>query len=419
MNLFWRHVSSVFVGAIFVQLIPIIGSLFIVRIFNPGEFGEFSAWLVFVTFMSVVITLRFEAVLVIVEDGIVRSQAVLIVLVVTVIMAAVSTLCLVALQQLPSIRQYLPEQTILIILLVPATLFLALNQVWQAWAAAEGLYAKLITMRFVQALLLVVLQIFIGLKYPNALSLALGFVFASGIAFVWAIMLMPCLSYRNSLKLMEIKKFIRRYRKFPLYALPADSISTAVAQLPVLVVALRFGNEAAGYLALTIRVLGAPAGLVGKAVLDVFKRHAIQNIKKIGNCRELYINTFAVLFLASLIMTVVTIYYGESIFRIAFGSEWITSGVIAIYLLPMFALGLIASPLSYIAYLVEKQYIDLVWQIGLMMVVVVSLFFFTSYEITLISYAACYAGMYLIYLLISFKLSGGVVIPPKNSSALK
>ena len=409
MNIFWRHVSSVFFGTLLAQSIPIIGSLFITRIFAPSEFGEFSTWLAIVTFFSIVITLRFEAVLVIVEDGIDKVKSVFIISATTILMAVIFFIFLILLNYLTGGRYFLPASTILLMAITPAALLLALNQIWQAWAASEGLYAKLNIMRLVQATILVAIQIGLGMKSPTAISLVMGFVVASGIAFAWSATAMPKIIYREFFNLKDFRKFFYRYKNFPLYALPADSINTAVGQLPILVISHRFGNDAAGYLALTMRVLGAPIGLVGKAVLDVFKRHAIQSIKEIGNCKGLYINTFFALSLASLAMIAGTILFGEDIFRIAFGREWIFSGQMAIWLLPMFAMRLIASPLSYMAYLVERQRIDLFWQLALAIVTIVTLYIFPSHEATLIGYSIGYALMYVVYVLISYQLSKGQI----------
>lgn len=71
--MYWKNISSVFAGTLLAQAIPIIGSIFIARIFTPSEFGKFSAWFAIV---AIVITLRFEAVLAILEDGMARLKAV-------------------------------------------------------------------------------------------------------------------------------------------------------------------------------------------------------------------------------------------------------------------------------------------------------------------------------------------------------
>lgn len=407
MNMYWRHVTSVFTGSLVAQAIPIIGSLAITRIFAPNEFGEFSTWLAIVAFVAVVVTLRLETVLAIVDDGKARAQAVSIVLVTTCCAMAVLAIALYFLSFSSVIRSFLPGQSVLLMLVIPAALFFALNQVWQTWAAVDGAYGKLNAMRLVQASAVVLIQIGAGLLYPASISLVLGFTLACGISFFAAVILMHRLTRESMFNLKALREFFSRYKKFPLYALPADSINTAVAQLPVLVVYHRFGAEAAGYLALTMRVLGAPVGLVGKAILDVFKRYAVQSIREVGNCRDIYLKTFMALLLSSTVMVTCTIFLAEDIFRVAFGEAWVPSGQMAVWLLPMFALGLIASPLSYVVYLVEKQYVDLLWQIGLMVVVVAGLYGFSTVQSTLVGYAAGYSLMYVIYVVISYQLSRG------------
>lgn len=403
--MYWKNVSSVFVGTLLAQVIPIIGSIFIARIFAPSEFGQFSVWFAIVAFVAIVITLRFEAVLAILEDGMERLKAVFYVFLIAISISILFFVGVILGKNLPWIDMYFPESMMLLLTIAPAALLFALNQVCQMWAAAEGQYGKLITMRLVQATLLIGVQISFGLAYPIAASLAVGFMVAGMIGLVWSMAMMPKFVYAQFLSFEKIKVFSKRYKSFPMFALPADSINTAVAQLPVLIVSYRFGSDVAGYLALTMRVLGAPIGLVGKAVLDVFKRHAIQNIKAKGNCRDLYIHTFSVLALASVALVVGTIYLAQDIFRLAFGLEWFVSGQMAIWLLPMFALGMIASPLSYMTYLVEKQHVDLLWQSGLMIVALVNLSFFKTYESTLIAHGIGYAFMYIIYIAISYRLS--------------
>lgn len=403
--MYWKNISSVFSGTLAAQLIIIVGSIFIARIFSPSEFGKFSAWLAIVSFSSVIITLRFEAVLAIVEEGMDRLKAVFFVFLISITISIVLFASLVLAKNSPWIDIYFSKSILLILTIAPAALFLALNQVCQMWAAAEGMYKNLIIMRLVHAVTIIGMQISLGLKYPYAASLAVGFTIAGVIGLGIAITIMPKFIDVKFYNFQNLKSFFKRYRKFPIFALPADSINSAVAQLPVLIISLRFGSEVAGYLALTMRVLGAPLGLIGKAVLDVFKRHAVQNIQQEGNCRDLYLSTFSVLAFSSLLFVVATILLADEIFRVAFGSEWVVSGKMAIWLLPMFALGMIASPLSYLSYLVEKQHIDLLWQSGLAIVVLLNLNSFSTYESTLIAHSIGYGLMYLIYIFISYNLS--------------
>src|SRR3546814_14611723 len=78
--------------------------------------------------------------------------------------------------------------------------------------------------------------------------------------------------------------FWKQQRKFPLFALPAASINTVSAQLPVLIVASRFGTEIAGYLAMLLRLIGAVVQLLGRSVLEGFTRNATERFRPRGGC---------------------------------------------------------------------------------------------------------------------------------------
>lgn len=111
--------------------------------------------------------------------------------------------------------------------------------------------------------------------------------------------------------------------------------------------------------------------------------------------------------LIAVITTVVILMFGESLFVLAFGAPWRDAGTIAIWLMPMFALRFIASPLSYLFYVANKQHIDLLWQFGLLAMTLQTLLLFETEAATLQAYNAGYSAMYLIYLVLSYRFSGG------------
>ena len=268
---FWKNIISVFVGTVFVQLIPILASLLITRIFVPEAFGEFSTWLAVVTLIAVMVTLRLETALAITGDGVVRKKAVLFISLISLGITFALLLILLMLYVLGFTSSFFLSNYLLL-LCAPAALVLALNVVWQTWAAVEGHYNKMTLMRIIQAAVLAVLQILFGVFYPTALSLSISFFVAGLFSFVVCLLLMPNVLKQRYFNLLELKAFVSRYKRFPIYSLPADAINTATAQLPLIVIAYRFGLDVAGFFSLTLRVLGAPIGLVGKAILDVFKR---------------------------------------------------------------------------------------------------------------------------------------------------
>lgn len=405
---FFRSTKVVLLGMAAAQSIPLLGSLLIARLYAPTEFGVFSAWLGIVLTAAVMVTGRLEMALVVEPDGEPRMFAMVATLATIVtVSGALSVIAIAAYWMVPTLRGLTPG---LALLFVPAALLVAVVQTWQSWAAAEGAYRQLSWIRISQALGVTGSQIIVGWFAPNALSLAFGHLLGVLVGVCVAACFMP-LELR-AIKpwpkfWSKLKKFWSCHRRFPLLALPADVINTASGQLPLLIIASKFGAEYSGLFALTARVLGAPIGLLGAAVLDVFKRSAASSYREQGHCRDDYVRTFRVLALGGGVLALGVMLVAEPIFVLAFGEPWRQAGVIAVWLMPMFAMRFVASPLSYVFYIAGKQHVDLMWQIALLAMTAAAFMLPTNFESSVRAYAIGYALLYVVYLVLSYRYSKG------------
>ena len=405
-NIYFKQLVSVFGGTAIAQIIPIIGSLIIARLYSPQDFGLFASWLSITTILSIFISLRYELALGLVDDGFNRQSALFAISIVCVITTIIAFL-LLGFIYLSPIKNNIPFNSFSLLLLIPTALFIATNQVWQSAMAADGTFKKLNYSRIFQAALITILQILLGIKFARYDYLCLGLFLGSLLSQILMMILTPCYTKNDSIGTLwqSGRQFLKQYKNFPLISLPSDSLNTLSTQLPTILVAMQFGAEKAGFLALTLRVLSAPLAILGKAVFDVYRRYASLSFRQTGNCRKEYNYTFKILCIASLLFTIATIFLAEPIFILAFGEEWKMSGTIALWLLPLFAMRFIASPLSYTILLAQKQHIDLIWQFGLLLLTILAFYVSQSFKISIISYSIFYAIMYIIYLFISYRLS--------------
>lgn len=402
---YWRAVLLVFSGTATAQVIPILGSLVIARLFVPAEFGMFMTWFGLVQIGAVLSTGRFETALPLEDNGAPRAQAASSALITAA--AILSLITTIGASLWPLYGRFLKEvPTTLIVLWIPAVAGAAIVLILQSWAASEGQFRTLSLMRITQAAIITGLQIAVGFVQPSAASLALAHlagVVSGAILMAWIMRPPRLLDGRKTLF-----NFWNRYRRFPIYALPGGIVNTTAAQLPLILVSHRFGADVAGHVALAFRVLGAPISLLGSAVLDVFKRRASESWRATGSCRGPYLETLTVLAGCSIAATIAFSLVGVELFVFAFGPEWAESGRVALILLPLFAMRFVSSPLSYTFFIAEKQPVDLVWQVCLFLMTVVTLTTFTTYQNTLSAYAVGYGLMYAVYLYLSFRFSRGL-----------
>jgi O-antigen/teichoic acid export membrane protein len=406
---FFRSAKTVLLGMAVAQLIPLLASLIIARVYAPAEFGLFSAWLGLVSMAAVLVTGRFEMALAVEPDGAPRRFAMQATL--FTILAVCGIFCVIAIgvfQLWPALFRGLTSG--LVWMFIPATLLVSVVQTWQSWAAAEGAYRYLSWIRIVQALGVTAIQITAGYFQPDAFGLASGYVLGVLIGVCVAVFLMPveAPSLQNlSGFVIKVKVFWRRHHRFPLFALPADGINAAAAQLPLFLIANKYGLESSGIFALTVRVLGAPVGFLGAAVLDVFKRSAAVSYREHGHCRDDYDRTFRILAGCGVVLALSVMLVAEPLFVLAFGETWGKAGIIAIWLMPMFVMRFVASPLSYVFYIAGKQKIDLMWQIALLTMTLTVFLVPDDFESSIKAYAAGYALLYISYLVLSYQYSKG------------
>lgn len=398
--IFWKKTLTVFVGVCSAQLISILGSVAIAAICLPEHFGYFSSWLGIATIFSVGFTFRFEALFAVFTDVEKRKEIVENTIWITIYLSVISFFTVAA------VSAVLFEDQLRFIKFTTASAagtLLSLNMIFQSWAAARGDYKRLNIFRVTYAGSTILSQILLGYIFKSGFALTAGFALGLLLSLVISFVLSPSLSCAPAwYKKDRILTFVKTYRKFPLFSLPADLISSLTASLPLILTFEKYGAEKSGYLALTLRLLSGPLGLIGKAVLDVFKKEASIQFEEKNDCRKIYSQTFLVLFFFSVLFFIFAYMLIDDVFLFMYGSSWTESADIAKVLLMLFCVQLIASPLSYVVYIAQKQHFDLIWQIGLLLVTFSSFYFSGNFWDALKIYCQSASAMYVIYILVNY-----------------
>jgi O-antigen/teichoic acid export membrane protein len=404
------YTKITFSGLVIAQAVSLLGSLVIARIFTPSEFGMFATWLGITSIASTLLSWRLELSLVTIPDGKERLRSFRLVLA-TIIFS--TFLLLILTSSAWFFVDFIQNQTkSFIIMFVLVACLTSMMQAWLSWVVADGDYKSVSLSRILQALMVTGTQILIGFISPSADSLMLGHAFGLIVALlislkikkITPINLSPALSLFD-----QLVKFWTINKKFIVYSLPADLLSVATSYIPLFLIVHYYGPLEGGLFALVMRILGGPISLAGTAVLDVFKRNASVAVREVGNCRYVYLTTFKLLFGMSLLLIAIAVPFAEIFFEIAYGEAWRNAGIVALWLLPLFTAKFIASPLSYVFYIVGAQRIDLIWQSILLLITLLVFIMTSSFEHAVQAYSIGYALMYVLYAVISYRLSQGYI----------
>ncbi|WP_330115217.1 oligosaccharide flippase family protein [Pseudomonas sp. JS3066] len=406
---FFKNVRSVLLGGLGAQAISLGVMLIVVKLYSPSEVGLFYVWMSFLAILEVLVTARYESAFFSIKN---EDESYVIGKLIVYIALWLSLVTFLLLTLVNGFTNLLPRPIPEFMLgLALAMLGMGLNKAVLSLLALLSQFKRLGLAKVILAASIAVAQIAAGLLAYGVAGLiygqVVGILLATLCAFLWLDKAWLSSLWKTSNK--DMLASFRLYSNFPKYSLPADLINTIANQLPLILIASRFGAEAAGWFALTLKVLGAPISLLATSILDVFKSQAAKDYREFGNCRHIFLQTFKVLAALAVLPFVVLWFTSEWLFTILFGAEWAEAGHYAAILVPFFYCRFVVSPLSYTLYIAQKQKLDLIWQSCLLVISYVTFSYSNSAVAALSIYAMAYAAMYVIYFFLSYYCARGRV----------
>lgn len=334
-----RATLTLLAGGALAQALPLLLGPWLTRLYSPTEFGQFAFVWTLATNLAVIGCARYEFALPLeTEEGAAATLMALclrVLLVVTAV-AVVVGLLLVHWQDL-ALGWLLP----LAVLSGGATQWLTL------WATRAQRFHLLALSRVAQYGGGALLQVLFGLAQLGALGLMLGPVLAGLVTALLLARPAPAGTWGGLLRTpgSALKAMAIRHRDFPLLNTPHAFAGALQDSLAMILIAAWSGDAAAGYWALALRYLKAPAGLIGGALSQALYPqlvHAKTGAEALAVVRQ----AMGVLMALALPLMIALMLWGPWLFATAFGERWLDAGQLARALAPYIALHFVAAPLS-------------------------------------------------------------------------
>jgi O-antigen/teichoic acid export membrane protein len=144
--------------------------------------------------------------------------------------------------------------------------------------------------------------------------------------------------------------------------MPSGLLNSAGLEVPLLLVAALYGDARAGFLGLAVRVIGAPATVVGQAVGQVFTGETGARIRgPTGGLAASVRSAVRRLLAVGVVPTVALVAAGPALFGLVFGPEWTEAGEFARLLAVAHLAQFAVVPVSPTLFLLERQGRELGW----------------------------------------------------------
>ncbi len=405
---FERNVFKLVSGAAVAQLIPWLISPLLTRLYTPEKFGLLTILLSILTIGNTINTAKYDVAIYLPKDD--QKAWTVVGLNHRVVIFISLGIAIIFLLFGSKIKPLLDAHDLGIwFYLSPvAIFFMGFYKVLYSWLNRMKRFTQMAVSRVVRSVSMSATQVFLGISTFKSTGLLVGQFVGEISAALYLFWTCRKTTPKGVIQKTELNSVAKEYSGFPKYSLPGDFINAVSNQVPVFLFSSFFGTAVVGQYGLTYRILTAPLSLISGALLDVFRQKASEDYARDGSCRPIFLKTLIKLVLFSLPIFLVIGIFGPSLFSIVFGKEWTDAGRYASILSILFFVRFVASPLSYVLYIAQKQKVDLLWQVVMCLVILSGMsigIWYESIELTLWLFALSYSFMYLIYLYLSYKYS--------------
>jgi len=200
---------------------------------------------------------------------------------------------------------------------------------------------------------------------------------------------------------LQVRETFGRFRRFPLVLAPSALFNQAAQQLPVLALGYVYGLYEAGLYALVTRICGAPLGLLGQAVAQVYASEFRVYVSDGG--RVLARNYLAMLLRLSVLgivivaaMVLILSLWGTWLF----GARWANIGTVSMLLAPMLITDFATTPLSMTLGYLSRERAQLIWDIARLISIVLVFVLAQSLELRFGQLLVMLAGVWALSLMV-------------------
>lgn len=410
-------VPTLLTGTAFSQLVMVLASPFLARLYSPAVFGEYAILSLIVGLLVIFATGKYELAVLLQTD---REKAWHVACFAMTTAAVVSTVFLVVgLGVVSTMPGILPEHFSLrrgdsFALISVCFLMVLLNAsqtVLFALMNRNGQFSAMSISRISQAVMMVGSQMAFSVLKGGLQGLLWGSVvglFSCALVQFFVAFRSNGLIFPN-LKLMG--DIAVANRNLPLHTIPTDLISALLAQFPVYFLAANFSVTSVGYFSLAQRTLQAPMQLIANSIGEVFRRNASSIYLERGECKLYFLKISRLLALIAVGAWTVTSIWAISLFSLIYGTQWEAAGRFAQILILMFALKFVVNPISFMFLIVKKTRLDLILHLIFMVSLIIAFSNLNikhiSVEIALWRFVIIYSVMYVVYFLFSYQFSRG------------
>jgi lipopolysaccharide exporter len=363
---FISHVLTLITGNSLAQVINVVGTLLLARLFAPEAFGSFALFVTVVSFLAVLGGARYELAIMLPESD---FEAANVLLLAVLMLCGISGISLLVVALFHSAVARLLGDANLDLWLwgAPIALFVnALYSVLSVWFGRMKRFQKLATARACQSLAIIFGQLVLLTIRPGGFALVGGWVL--GQTFGTLILVVQLFYYDGKFVWQArdwtiVRQSMKKYRNFPFYKAPYSFVANASQQLVFIILRLFSTLDVVGFYSVAARAVYLPVTLITSSMNDVFYEKAATELKQ-GRLETFVTRLLRIQVVLAAPWLVLTAFDAKLVFRLILGAKWVPAASYAAVLASVSFLYFLTSWLDRLFDIRGHQKLSLMLEIG-------------------------------------------------------
>jgi O-antigen/teichoic acid export membrane protein len=354
---FSRNVLTLMVGTVAGQLVPVLISPLVTRLYTPADIGTYTLFMSVAMIAGVVAAGRYEmAVMLPRRDADAVNLTGLAIRIALAVTSASAIPLFVFREPLAGVLKNAGVAPWLV-WAAPAALGFSAFQIYTLWLNRKNKYRAMTASRIGQALIAAACMLGIGWLWKGPAGLILAFILsnllpAAGMA---ALARRHRRARRLAVSAAGMRAQARRYAEFPRVNAPHAFLDQVQANGVVFLISALFNSTVLGWYGYTMRILRTPLLFIGRSVSQVFYQKASETLNAGRDLHGLVKRAMATLVLIGLPIFGLIFVAAPEGFALVFGEKWRTAGTYARILSPWLFFNFVSSSLSQLPLLVDEQ----------------------------------------------------------------
>lgn len=327
---FVQSVIIMVTGTVGAQIVKMLLSPFITRIYGPEAFGIMGLFHSIIQIIIPIASLTYPIAIVLPKSDLNAKKIMRLSINIAFLMSIISLLIIFYFNNAFIEIFNLQQMSIFLYLIPIVIIFSAFMQVGEQWFIRTKQFGINAKATFYQSTIIELGKVIVGIFYPSAIVLVLFTTVNNGLKALLMLIFGRKTKYKISEdkdeKQITIKELAKKYRDFPLLRAPQAFIEAITQSLPVVLLTMLFNPASAGFYTLCRTVLALPTSLLGKSVGDVFYPRINEAAIKREKITTLIVRSVLALCFMGIVPYGLVILFGPWLFSLIFGQDWLIAG---------------------------------------------------------------------------------------------